>query len=78
MIQYLAVRQQGGQYTPLGQPHDERAAALSAGYDEAGSPDFYVATLTDGRVIAYGWGITDFEPGSHDLAEIEKQIQVGE
>ena len=40
-----------------------------------GHDDFCIATLEDGRLVAYGWGMDDFAPEDRDdLAEIARHL----
>ena len=95
--QYLVVRQQlwghyhtdgtwhdGVDYVPHGDPSTDRAALFAAAVDELGHDDFNVATVVDGRVVAFGYDVEDFGPdedgaphNGHDLDEIAQACGLG-
>jgi hypothetical protein len=61
-----------------------RARAIADGIEELGHDDFNIATIENGKVVAFGHGMTDFGPdedGSphygHDLARIAKAVNRG-
>lgn len=61
----------------------DRRAAIRWATDEHGHDDFNIATVRDGRLVAFGSGMDDFGPDEdgqphygHDLAEIGRQIGV--
>lgn len=71
----------GVTYASDGREYVDRAAALIDGQFDLGHDDFNIATVTDGRLTAFGWGMGDFDPdedgtphGGHDLDEIARQI----
>jgi hypothetical protein len=71
----------GVTYTCDGRRYVDRAAALIDGQFDLGHDDFNIATITHGRIVAFGWGMDDFPPdtdgaphGGHDLDEIARQI----
>lgn len=86
--EYLIVVQQlwlnetghGTDYHRFGRPHADRSKAIQAALDDLDHDDFSVATVVDGRIVAFGWmfddfGVEDGEPhGGHDLAEIARQV----
>jgi hypothetical protein len=63
----------------LGGPaFDKRADAIAQGIEELGHDDFNIATLDNGRLVAYGWGDDDFGPDAgYDLGEIARQLGLG-
>lgn len=88
---YLAVVQQlwlndsghGATFHTDGRRYLDRSEALRVTENELGHDDFNIATVDDGRIVAFGFGMNDFgdgEDGPHggyDLAEIGRQIGVG-
>lgn len=90
--EYLVVVQQlwlnesghGVDYVPSGPLWQDRAALVAAALDDLGHDDFSVATVVDGRVVAFGWGMDDFGPDEdgaphhgHDLDEIGRACGLG-
>lgn len=66
--QYVCV------HSDLGRSFENRWDAISWGVDELGHDDFRIATITDGRLAAIGWGVKDFSPEEEDLVEIAGQL----
>lgn len=61
-------------HSDLGRTFENRWDANSWGVDELGHDDFRIATVTDGRLTAIGWGEKDFGPDEEDLGEIAGQL----
>lgn len=57
-------------HSDLGRTFVDRQQAITWAIDELGHDDSRIATLTDGRLTAIGWGLSDFGPDEEDLAEI--------
>lgn len=72
----------GVDYIADGREFADRSEAIRWACDEHGHDDFNIATVREGRLVAFGYGMEDFpadgdEPhGGHDLAEIARQIGV--
>lgn len=71
----------GVNYATDGREFVNRETALRLATHELGHDDFNIATVVDGRLVAFGWGMNDFGPdedgaphGGHDLDEIARQI----
>jgi hypothetical protein len=69
----------GVEYTWTGAIGTDRAALINATVDDLGHDDFNIATVDDGRLVAFGHGMDDFGPdddgvphGGHDLVEISR------
>ncbi len=90
--QFLIVCQQawlnesghGVDYVPSGPLGTDRASLVAAAIDGLGHDDFCVATVVDGRVVAFGHGMDDFGPdedgaphNGHDLDEITRACGLG-
>ena len=54
----------------------DRTEALTWGVEHYGSDDFRIATLTDGRLSAVGWGHDDFDPAGEDLPSAAANLGV--
>lgn len=94
--EYVAVQQQiwgyekpdgtfthGTDFTAIGPPAADRRTCHAEAVAELGHDDFNIATLHDGRLVAFGYEDTDFGPdedgaphGGYDLAEIAQAIGV--
>lgn len=62
-------------YTNHGQQLTTRAAANRAGWKALDHDDFNIATIEDGKVIAFGWGMDDFSSEDcDDLDEITAAV----
>lgn len=85
--QFLIVCQQlwlnesghGVDYMPSGPLGPFRSAVIAAAIDDLGHDDFNVATVVNGRVVAFGFDMVDFGPeedgelhGGYDLDEITR------
>lgn len=46
-------------HSDLGRTFFDRERAIAWGIEELGHDDFRIATLTDGRLTAIGWGLTE-------------------
>jgi hypothetical protein len=85
---YLVVTQRlwlnetgdGVTYATDGREFINRETAIRWATGDHGHDDFNIATVTDGRLVAFGWGMDDFPldedgcPHGHDLREIAEQI----
>lgn len=74
----------GVDYMPSGPLGTDRAALVAAAFDDLGHDDFNVATVVDGRVVAFGGADRDFGPDEdgaphygHDLGEITRACGLG-
>lgn len=81
--QYVQCTESGFEicYSADGIADEDRAVAVRTAVEVFGHDDFNIATVTDGRLVAFGWGMDDFGPdtdgaphGGHDLAVIAEQI----
>jgi hypothetical protein len=57
-----------------GRDFTDRTEAMRWGMDYYGHDDFRIATVTDGRLTAIGFGVSDFGPDEEDLGEIAGQL----
>lgn len=54
---------------------DDRQAAIDHGWKLLDHDDFNIATVRDGRIVAFGFEMKDFAPeDTDDLGEIERQL----
>lgn len=68
-------------YATDGREFLSRETAIRWTTGDLGHDDFNIATVTDGRIVAFGSGMDDFGPDEdgaphygHDLGEIARQI----
>lgn len=61
-------------YATTGERFADRQAAIDHGLDVYGHDDFNIATLSEGRLVAFGWGLEDFAPDGEDLPDIARQL----
>jgi hypothetical protein len=57
-----------------GRDFTDRTDALRWGMDFYGHDDFRIATVTDGRLTAIGYAMSDYGPDEEDLGEIAGQL----
>lgn len=69
----------GVEYTWTGGLATDRADLIARAEADLGHDDFNIATIVDGRIVAFGWGMDDFGAdedgapfGGHDLVAITR------